>query len=428
MAIRNAFKVLRGRDDWDLKGTGDPSELELRVGGQYYMVDDELWNDIRNDDFFDQYLEDVETKFSSRRSARRSRQEPETAYFDTGIDTIVETIRGHFDMGKIVDQLKSHYNMEKITETLKHFIRDELERAANGVSRRETRTQGVQTWITSFDQELTSPAQRPDPKPLRVFDAVVTVPLSATSSLAEELADYEYDDPEPAYKLNRIPEAADLEEEQPVVPAPEAFLGKDGELHTDSPTLNTNAIADLVQSLEERVMHGQQQMHEQWTSHLGSTFSTMADQMRVSLYQLERNSTEQLLNHIAPLTSQLDDLRCQMNQLSTSVSTCVSELSTLKAQQDSASSRHFQQSGTRSDMMESAFQKYKQWRTLNPPSDPNFLQLREQFLRTLGLSTSETAALIRWYTNWWNRTGRRQHMEKLSEPPLRTQQTTSSYS
>jgi hypothetical protein len=73
-AIKMALRNLSSKKDWELGNTGSPGEYELRVGDQYFFADDEIMEQLRSDEWLEDYFYGDEEKVQKK---RKYRQEPE---------------------------------------------------------------------------------------------------------------------------------------------------------------------------------------------------------------------------------------------------------------------------------------------------------------------------------------------------------------
>lgn len=347
-AIKQAFMNLKDKDDWSLAHTGSPGEYELRVGDSYHWLDQDQLNEVYADEWLEQYMFEDDgdrrlRKRGGRKGKHRGGEDRDDRFWkeSTAPETVVPV---------------SMEEMYAAMQTLK----EELLVAIHSSQRQPERSESP---VSSFATAGSNTGSEMDHEELR-------------------------EDDEPVLEMK--PESIEG-----------SFLGKEAGDAIVSRLEYVEATLNSQVSQIQEIILGQAEMRKRFSDHLLS-MQDWAEKQEVSLrHQIVEKSTALFTQLSSQIMSDITGLSSQVSQVSTSISTVSSELSSLKARVDSAPSQGSQGSGTRSAGMEQSLQKYKEWRTSNPSSSPNFIQLRDQFLASLNLSRAEQAKLVKNYTNWW---------------------------
>lgn len=167
----------------------------------------------------------------------------------------------------------------------------------------------------------------------------------------------------------------------------------------------------------ENYLDGLRQMQQQFDDLL-KRMQLFEDNLNQHLFnQMQKNLPELLDTLLVPTQSDVEDLRSRVTQISDGISIISSELSTLKARPALASSQASPRSVMPSVGMDAAFQKLKQWRSLNSPSNPDYVNCRKEFMDSQGWSETDQAYLINRLRNYAHRL-RQQELKKLKAEPV----------
>lgn len=345
-AIKNSFRRLRNPDDWSFVTAGNPDEYEIRVGGKYWIIDQEMLDDIYDDEFLQDYFQYEDGERVTRRRPRsrknRAHYEPESATA-LEIGQIRETVREELKVA-----FSSHY--DKVVEETDRIVFDRIQQ------------------------------------------------------LVEE-----------GY-VGKKPECAD--DDEPAFLGVASSASSEETPHIERLREDISSMHSTMQSQIQGCMDGLNTLQEQSKTHLQTTSDIVNKLLASCVRQLNENLMSALEQQLKPIQFHLDNLQTQQTQHMTSTSEKFSQLLTQKAPPASGGLMNTQPSATRLALMDSVLQTYREWRTLNKPSSPDFLSLREEFLKETGLSIQEQASVVKRYTNWWKRVGSKQMLRQMQEPAV----------
>lgn len=392
MAIRNAFRRLKNKEDWAFETSGSPGEYELRVGGSYFLIDEESMDELYTDDYLADWFDiEVEGKKTRRKPNKRSKfidDEPESFGLEDALRKIYKKLTSAIQLGteEAIEAKPQPDDLEQMivalnmaADKLFRYIQDEVVGAA------ETSTKNFQLVLDTVcagNKQLSSQ---------------LASGLDQLSKRVDTLEENLLQEPMPEI----VPEVADDDMEP-------AFLGEQPQSCLNCAALATRidaqdqTIASIQTMLEfqtQEITTGHQRMNEQLNVLSSSILSTVQQQTQHLLNQQQEKLQKSFDERCGQTISVLDALSTKVDQCLTLCSRASLEPLNPPAPRGLVNSENTPRSVTPSDGMELALAKYAEWRTLNKPSLENFEAMRTQYLESLGLSTTEQAKLIRNYSN-----------------------------
>lgn len=364
-AIKNAFKKLRKREDWELEHTGNPGEFELRVGGQFFAVDNELMEEIYADEMLEDYFHYEESEDHTRRRKRPRRKNRKEDQED-----LDEREPEAQDVGAMLLATERRI-LEGVHERLVGAVTHILD---------EVHLMLQEKHIRLSEEEV-----------------VEKQPEAAAPKGSEEFED---DEPPFLEKGSRR--------------SSQSSGGSD----IDCQQLDMQRIQNMLEEKTKGFSDGLHQLQEQFELRLSAMQTDEQKRMQALESRIAQNIEEQFGQLMQPILSRLDNHPNQAQQNLTSTSGESSVPSNQRAPSGSANSPGTQPSGRHLGGMESAILKYREWRTSNKPSSPNFVDLRKEFLRGLGLSTREQEIVVRNYSNWYRTKEARRIKRELAKEAI----------
>lgn len=370
-AIKNAFKRTKDPRDWACEYSGSPGEYELRVGGQYWVVDDEMMEEIYADDYLADYFHYGEYE----EDGRRQRKKPSKSK--------------HAVVGE-QEKVPEKFHLELGTAVMPEWFKD---------------------FEYRLQREWSSTARRMGRLAQAVEELVEEVREKKGISLVDKVPENVDSDEEPPYEVEQ-PEQQDFLEERLSSTLSSLSARLEAiEAQQAATTLTQNILTSQIQDC----INGHQLLERQLDARLNAMFNSERQHSWDMCHQQFQSLMKPYSEQLEQTQSRLEDLRGQMNTDLERISEEFWERWTQRAQQASENSPLMQQSETHLGLMESAFQKYREWRNLNKPSSGNFITSRQAFLETLGLSTQEQARVVRRYANWWRGAERKRQLRAFNQ-------------